>query len=140
MPELQPPVLRLGHGPLDVERGRDRTRLVSKTYSYTPADPNGTYTLCAYVYDNSASTVDASNSAKFQTTLPSASVSISTPASTTQDIGTTITVSGSTQIARNLYVFVSDSNSTCPSYNPQYYGWGTDLSTLNGDAIGPGSS
>jgi hypothetical protein len=67
-----------------------------------------------------------------------ASVSVSASASATQGVPETVTVSGSTQLARDLFVEVQGSDSTCPA-EPDLFD-GTELSNVfSGDAIGPGS-
>lgn len=65
-----------------------------------------------------------------------ASVSISAP-NATQGVATSITVNGSSQLARNLYVYIDSSGYQCSStpYNESF----EDTTLANGTAIGPGA-
>jgi hypothetical protein len=96
----------------------------SQTYSYTPPSANQRYLVCAYVDDSISDPPDAENSAAFTTVLPAASVSVSTSANPTQGVPVTVGVSGSSQLARDLYAYVDVADSSCPSLPDMVHGNG----------------
>src|SRR5579863_1355992 len=78
----------------------------SHTFSYTPQNANDSYIICGYVTSGYFSVPYATSNATFTTSLPGASVSINAPGSATQNIPITVGVSGSAQVASELYVYV----------------------------------
>ena len=84
----------------------------NQTFAYTPATV-GSYELCAYLSDPSTGATSASISGSFAASAPTASVTISPSASAVQNIGMTITVSGTAEVSRNLAVFVDPGGTSC---------------------------
>jgi hypothetical protein len=109
----------------------------SKSYSYTPSDADETYVVCAYVGDDEFDTPDASGTSSFTTSYPTASVSISVGSNATQGVSESVTVSGSTELARDLFVSVQEGGSCGP--DPIDGGTTTLSSGYSGDAIAAGS-
>ena len=102
------------------------------SYSYTPTEVQ-TYTLCAYLDENEFATPDVSATSSFTAMMPSASAAIEISGKLTQEIPMKIKVSGTTEVARKLYVFVNTFGG-CSS-SPQY----DDGSSLaNGTSISTG--
>ena len=99
------------------------------SYSYTPTEVQ-TYTLCAYLDENEFATPDVSATSSFTAMMPSASAAIEIAGKLTQEIPMKIKVSGTTEVARKLYVFVNTFGG-CSS-SPQYDG-GSPLA--NGTSI-----
>jgi len=113
----------------------------TKEYSYTPATANTKYQLCAYIDSGSSETPNATAEESFTSLLPSGSIGISTSASPTQGEPVTVTVSGSTEQARKLYVYVSSEYTFCastPYSEANNYG-ASPLSSSSGDSISAGS-
>jgi len=106
-----------------------------QSYKFTPASV-ATYTVCAYVDEAAGATPDATGDNSFAAALPTASLSIRVSADATQDVPATITVSGESEVARKLFVYVSTA-SGCPS-EPAGDG-GTELSSAAGEAVGAGT-
>ena len=106
----------------------------SKTYTYTPSEAT-TYRVCAYVDEGGYATPDASNYASFTAAMPSASVAVVVSPTLSENTPVTITVSGETEVARKLYVYVSR-ESWCESDPSNAFG--TALSESGGEAISAG--
>jgi hypothetical protein len=112
----------------------------TKAYSYTPAYA-ATYTLCGYLDTASSDPPDVSATAAFTSRMPTASVVISHGADPTQNKPVSISVTGSTEVSRNLYVYMDTSTSGCstnPSGESSRY-TATSLSNYGGDPIAAGS-
>jgi hypothetical protein len=103
----------------------------SGEYSYTPSSIQS-YTVCAYVDENEFATPDASATTSFTAGTPAASVSISVSPSSSENGPVSIKVSGTTEVARKLYVLVNSSGS-CGA-TPEY-DFGTSLAS--GTSITP---
>ncbi len=103
------------------------------SYSYTPTEVQ-TYTLCAYLDENEFATPDVTATSSFTAMMPSASAAIEIAGKLTQEIPMKIKVSGTTEVARKLYVFVNTFGG-CSS-SPQYDG-GSPLA--NGTSISAGA-
>src|SRR5580692_5400529 len=113
----------------------------TKEYSYTPATANTKYQLCAYIDSGSSETPNATAEESFTSLLPSGSIGISASASPTQGEPVTVTVSGRTEQARKLYVYVSSEYTFCastPYSEANNYG-ASPLSSSSGDSISAGS-
>jgi hypothetical protein len=104
-----------------------------KSYSYTPTQVQ-TYTLCAYLDENEFATPDVTATNSFTAMMPSASAAIEIIGKLTQGIPMKIKVSGTTEVARRLYVFVNTFGE-CSS-SPQYDG-GSSLA--NGTTLSAGA-
>jgi hypothetical protein len=85
----------------------------STVHSYLP-DAIGTYTICAYVTKSAAAPPDGTGSATFTTRRPNADVALSVTGAPQQLHGSTVTVTGNTEVSRTLYVYASPA-ATCPA-------------------------
>jgi hypothetical protein len=103
----------------------------SGEYSYTPTSIQS-YTVCAYVDENEFATPDATATSSFTAGTPAASVSIAVSPSSSENGPVSIKVSGTTEVARKLYVLVNNSGG-CGS-TPEY-DFGSSLA--NGTSITP---
>jgi hypothetical protein len=106
-------------------------------YSYTPT-PNvlDSDRVCGYLDTEPDSVPDATAEDTFTVGLPSASVSFEVhPNPTIQNQSVSITASGTTEVARNLYVYVDHLGRSC-AYFPE-----TEVGEplANGQALSPGS-
>jgi hypothetical protein len=82
----------------------------TETYSYTPTSAT-TYALCAYlVWYNGP---NASATGSFTAAAPYGSLAFSVSSNPIATLPATITVSGSSQIARDLYAYAAAPGSTC---------------------------
>jgi hypothetical protein len=103
----------------------------SQTHAFKPAGA-GTYQLCGYVAENSSATPNATSAATLAVRGIAASVNL---AASPAYVGspTSVSITGSTEEARKLWVIVSES--TCPSrisssgYRP----------AIDGQALAPGA-
>ena len=105
----------------------------SGEYSYTPTSIQS-YTVCAYVDENEFATPDATATSSFTAGTPAAGVLISVSPTSTENGAVSIKVSGTTEVARKLYVLVN-SFGGCSS-TPEFDG-GSSLA--NGTSITPGA-
>jgi hypothetical protein len=105
----------------------------SGEYSYTPTSIQS-YTVCAYVDENEFATPDATATSSFTAGTPAASVSIAVSPTSSESGPVSIKVSGTTEVARKLYVLVN-SFGGCSS-TPEFDG-GSSLAS--GTSITPGS-
>jgi hypothetical protein len=110
----------------------------SKSYTYTPPSA-GTYTLCAYLSATLYDLSDAMATGRFAAVRPSGSITLSASANPVETLPTTITVSGSAQIARNLFVFVDPTGDTCSQDGAYHEQWAHSLSGASGDAVDAGA-
>ena len=105
----------------------------SGEYSYTPTSIQS-YTVCAYVDENEFATPDATATSSFTAGTPAASISISVSPTSSENGPVSIKVSGTTEVARKLYVLVN-SFTGCSS-TPEY----DDGSSLaSGTSLTPGA-
>lgn len=86
----------------------------SRSYDYTPAD-SGTYRICAYVSQYSSDTANARLTQDFVVRVPTATVSATVSPDPTEEKLSTITVSGTTEVQRSLFVYVAQTTNACPS-------------------------
>lgn len=107
----------------------------SKEYAYTPTHVT-VYTVCAYLDESSFGTADASANDSFTPALPSGLMSAEIGSSPTQDFPVSVKVSGTTQLPRELYVWITEGPRTCGPY-PSWNSGGTYLA--DGDALAEGS-
>ncbi len=108
-----------------------------KTYEYTP-ESVGTYTVCAYVDESEAAVPDITGKEVFEAARPTGSALVQVSASPTQDEPVTITVSGETEVARKLFVYIDDAGHGCEP-EPADESGGAWLSNPGGEEIGAGS-
>ncbi len=106
----------------------------SKEYSYTPTNVTP-YMICVYVDESGYGTPDATGSAGFTTAMPDASISVAVSPAATENGTVGIKVSGSTEVARDLYVVADEEGGACPTY-PDY---NTGTTLASGTAISSGS-
>src|SRR3954453_22667365 len=105
----------------------------SKSYTFTPADA-GTYFICAYIGVDAYSTPSATRSASVGVRLPQASIdSPAFSADPTEQEPVTVTVSGTSEAGRRLFVLRQPSTYPCGS--TPYGDIGTWLTTSSGDAV-----
>ena len=90
----------------------------SGEYSYTPTGIQS-YTVCAYVDEDEFATPDASATSSFTAGTPAASVSISVSPSSSENGPVKVKISGTTEVARELYVLVNTYGgcSSTPAYD-----------------------
>jgi hypothetical protein len=108
-------------------------------YSYTPglAQTFPTDRVCGYLDTEPSSVPDATVSDGFTFSRPSASVSFDVSSNPTiQNQSVSITASGTTEVARNLYVYVDPLGRECAYVEEAEHG-GELLA--NGQALNPGS-
>jgi hypothetical protein len=108
-----------------------------KSYEYTPASI-GSYSVCAYISETEVAVPDATAEESFEVARPTGSASIAVSASPTQDRPVTITVSGETEVARKLFVYIDDAGHGCEA-EPADESGGTWLSISGGEALAAGS-
>jgi hypothetical protein len=106
----------------------------SKEYSFTPPTVTS-YTVCAYLDESGFGTPDATNNQSFSATLPSGSLAVEVSTNPTQDVPLTVKVSGTSEVAQKLYVYVDEGSGPCPT--DPYFNTGTTLA--GGEAISAGS-
>ncbi len=106
----------------------------SKEYSFTPPQP-GTYTICAYLDEQEYDTPDVTTTGSFTAVMPTASVSVEVSGELTQEVPMKVRVSGTTEVARKLYVVVHASGEACATY-PDFE-TGTHLAS--GESLSAGS-
>ena len=83
-----------------------------KTYTYTPTTI-ATYTICAYVAEWEGGTPEATGTASFSTAPPAASVAVSVSSPTAENTQETVTITGSTEVSRQLFAYASRSGEAC---------------------------
>ncbi len=105
----------------------------SGEYSYMPTSIQS-YTVCAYVDENEFATPDATATSSFTAGTPAASVSISVNPTSSENGPVSVKVSGTTEVARKLYVLVN-SFGGCSS-TPESDG-GSSLAS--GTSLSPGA-
>jgi hypothetical protein len=112
----------------------------TKEYTYTPtyvAFNVGTYSVCGYLGPEAFSAPNAIAEHTFEVHLPAASVAFEvSPNPTIQNQSVSVTVSGNTEVARKLYVYVDNLGRSC-AVDPGNESSGEPLA--NGQALGPGS-
>jgi hypothetical protein len=104
------------------------------TYSFTPPQP-GTYTICAYLDEQEYDTPDVTTTVSFIAVMPSASVAVETSGKLTQEVPMSISISGTTEVVRKLYVFVNSFGGAC-STAPDF---DTGARLANGETLSAGS-
>lgn len=110
-------------------------------YSYTPTPfLIYTYRLCGYLDTESTDVPDATAEDTFTVGLPSASVSFEVhPNPTIQNQSVSITASGTTEVARNLYVYVDHLGPECAGSPESEIKLPGEEPLANGQALNPGS-
>ncbi len=106
-----------------------------RTYRYTPPAV-GSYTVCAYVDEAEAGVPNAVGEVVFEAARPKGSASIQVSANPIRGEPVTIRVSGETQVARRLFVYISSAGTGCES-DPASSS-GEPLSAAGGDALAAG--
>jgi hypothetical protein len=108
----------------------------SKSYAFTPTSA-GSYRICAYVSQDAYTTALAVNAAAFNVRFPAATISsIAFSADATENEPVSVTVSGSTEATRSLFVYRQAG--TCSTTAPAY-GYGSPLTPSAGDTLTAGS-
>ncbi|MGO9790063.1 MAG: hypothetical protein ACLP8S_11395 [Solirubrobacteraceae bacterium] len=97
----------------------------TETYSYTSSSDDSlapspfTDVICAYLDDSFTNGEGVSATASFTAAVPTGSISFSVSADPIATLPTTITVDGSSQISRDLFVYVASQNdATCSDEPP----------------------
>jgi hypothetical protein len=106
------------------------------TYEYIP-ESVGSYIVCAYVDETEVAAPDVSAEESFDASRPAGSASIQVSPSPTRDKPVTITVSGETEVARKLFVYIDDAGHGCEP-DPGAESGGEWLSTAGGEALAAG--
>ena len=106
----------------------------SKEYSFMPPTVTS-YTVCAYLDESGFGTPDATDNQSFSAALPSGSLAVEVSTNPTQDVPLTVKVSGTSEVAQKLYVYVDEGSGPCPT--DPYFNTGTTLA--GGEAISAGS-
>jgi hypothetical protein len=104
-----------------------------KTYSYTPTGVQK-YTVCAYLDENEFASPAVTAESGFEAATPAASAVIEISGKLTQGIPMKIKVAGTTEVARQLYVFVNTYGGC--SATPRYDG---GAALADGTSISAGS-
>jgi hypothetical protein len=111
----------------------------SESNSFTPAEA-GTVRVCAYVGESSTSTPLAVRSHDFTVRLPTASLaSITVSADPTEDRSVTVTVAGTIEVGRYVWVVRKSTSDPCPATASAAYSSGWSYMNLGGDYYGAGS-
>jgi hypothetical protein len=112
----------------------------TKQYTYTPtyvAFNSATYSVCGYLGPEEFGAPNATAEHTFEVRLPAASVAFEvSPNPITQNQSVSVTVSGGTEVARKLYVYVDNLGRSC-GIDPGNESFGEPLA--NGQALSPGS-
>jgi hypothetical protein len=98
-----------------------------KEYSYTP-EKIGSYTVCAYLSSEGFSVASVIGSTSFVTVMPTASIGVSLSTASSANTPVDVTLTGTTQVARKLLLFINEGTRPCPN-DPE--GNGPLLSTLS---------
>jgi len=107
-----------------------------EAYEYTPASV-GSYTVCAYVEETEAGGPGALGEATFEAVPATGSVSVQVGATPIMGKPLTITVTGETEVARKLFVYIGGPAVRCES-DPAADTGGEALSAAGGEAIAAG--
>ncbi len=86
----------------------------SRSYTYKPSDATA-YRVCAYLAATPTLPPQASGTGLLMPREPVAEVAVAESSDATEEEAVTYTVTGSTEVARRLYVFATQSSSGCPA-------------------------
>ena len=115
--------------------------LQRETYSFTPTEA-GAIRVCAYVAETQSVTPLASAATTVAVRLPGAAVdTISASADPTQNEAVSVTIAGSSEADRSLYLFRHPGSTACGSTaSAEYYGlYSSSLNAYGGDAVTAGT-
>ena len=107
-----------------------------RTYEYVPQSV-GSYTVCAYVDETEFAAPEVTAEESFDAARPAGSASIQVSPSPTRDKPVTITLSGETEVARKLFVYIEDGGHGCEP-DPAAESGGEWLSPAGGEALAAG--
>ncbi|MCW2925018.1 MAG: hypothetical protein JWM98_2422 [Thermoleophilia bacterium] len=108
----------------------------TRTYEFTPTSA-GDHTICLYLSDGYYSTPTATRRTVIPVRLPATSIDpMNVSADPTEDEQVTLTVTGSSEAARTLYVLHLTGTATCPSSQTGYSALTPTTGTSN---VGPGA-
>jgi hypothetical protein len=108
-----------------------------RTYEYVP-ESVGSYIVCAYVDETEVAVPDVTAEESFEASRPAGSASIQVTPSPTRDKPVTITVSGATEVARSLFVYIDGAGHACEP-DPAAESGGEWLSNAGGEALVAGT-